>query len=92
MAQFQRYQQPGPEQGAPLPPPPPPPRKNPYYDGISTSAQHYDLFEMIRRPNATKANRPPDPPPRSIPVSKQKKIEQEIEKKFKQHLAPLLQA
>ena len=85
MAEYQLYQQPGQGQqgGAPLPPPPRPPRQNPYRDGIATSAQHYDLFEMIRHPNATRPNRPPDPPPRPSPHSKQKRLEQEIEKKFK---------
>ncbi|MCE5318235.1 MAG: hypothetical protein LLG04_12855, partial [Parachlamydia sp.] len=51
--------------------------------GISSSTQHYDLFEMIRRPNLNKDNRPPDPPPREL-LSKQKKLEKEIEKKFRE--------
>ena len=79
------FQQPGQGQaGGGMPPPPKPPRQNPYHDGVASSAQYYDLFEMIRRPNLAKENRPPDPPARSPkPLSKQKQIEKEIEQKFK---------
>lgn len=80
MAEYQKYQTGG---GQQAPPAPRPPRQNPYYDGISSSAQHYDLFEMIRRPNLNRDNRPPDPPPRQL-LTKQKRLEQEIEKKFKE--------
>lgn len=79
MAEYQLYQSGG---GQHAPPAPKQPRKNPYYDGISSSAQHYDLFEMIRRPNASRDNRPPDPPPRQL-ISKQKRLEQDIEKRFR---------
>lgn len=83
MAEYQLYQQPGQgQQGGP--PPPKPPRQNPYHDGIQSSAQYYDLFEMIRRPNLSKDNRPPDPPARPAKtLTKQKRIEQEVEQKFR---------
>lgn len=77
----QQYGQPPPGQG--MPPPPKPPRKNPYRDGISRSEQYYDLYYMIRSPNVPKADRPPDPPPQEKrKLSKQKRLELEIQKKF----------
>lgn len=72
-------------QGAPQPPPPKPPRKNPYRDGQSKATQHYDLFEMIRHPHLAKANRPPDPPPKSLDS-------REKASKKKQHLKKRLEA
>lgn len=83
MAEYQLYQSGGGGGQQHAPPAPKPPRQNPYYDGISSSAQHYDLFEMIRRPNLSRDNRPPEPPPRQL-LSKQKRLEQEIEKKFRE--------
>ncbi len=75
-----------PPQGQQPPPPPKPPRKNPYHDGISQSAQQYDLYEMIRRPNAHHTMRPPDAPAYIDPKEKARalkiKLEQEVEEKF----------
>lgn len=86
MAQFQKYQSPTNQSGAgaaPAASPARPPRQNPYHDGVSSSAQHYDLFEMIRRPNLSRDNRPPDPPPREL-KTKQQRIEEEVEKGFRE--------
>lgn len=72
------------ESGAP--PPPKRPRVEPYHDAISRSAQHYDLFEMIRNPHPSSLTRPPDPPaPGALyeaSLSKQFKIRRELEKQF----------
>ncbi len=87
MAQAHVHQIPGQGGGGGQPPPKRPPRKNPYHDGHSQCAQYYDLYEMIRRPNAHLTHRPPDPPPkkesaRQLAKKKQKKIEKELEKRF----------
>lgn len=63
------------------------PRKYPYRDAIYQSAQHYDLYEMIRHPHLAKGYRPPDPPPRPLyhwqkPPTKQELLEKEIEERF----------
>lgn len=81
------YKHSGPQQGPPMPPPPRPPRKSPYRDGVTKSAQYYDLYEMVRRPTALSTFRPPDPPPYASdpnyrPPTKQQKIEKKIQKKF----------
>lgn len=84
MAEYQM----APQQGMAQPPPPPkPPRKNPYHDGMSSSAQHYDLFETIRRPYASTHSRPPDPPPRPYigfepPPTKQQIVNQKVKVRF----------
>src|ERR1700733_5336645 len=54
----------GAQQGPGGPPPPPPPKRReyPYHDGLSRSAQQYDLFEMIRQPNLHPSLRPPTAP------------------------------
>lgn len=83
MAQATVYSSSGQQQNAPPPPPPKPPWKQPYRDGHSRAAQHYDLFEMIRHPNLAKENRPPDPLPQKKYATKQQQIEGELEKKFK---------
>lgn len=84
LGQAKQFSSGGGGQGAPQTPPPP--RVNPYKDGISQSAQHYDLFEMIRNPHPSSLNRPPDPPPPGVlyeaSLSKQFKIRRELEKKF----------
>ncbi len=63
-----------------------PPRKIPYKDGISTSPQQYDLYEMIRRPNLHPSRRAPDAPPyenkREKAKLQRKKLEGEVEEKF----------
>jgi hypothetical protein len=71
-------------QGSSSPPPASrPPRKNPYRDGASLCHQHYDLYEMIRHPQASKQNRPPLPPTKG--KSKQQLLEQDIQSAFKKN-------
>lgn len=83
---YQQYGAPAGGHGSSPPPPPKKKRENPYYDGVSTSVQSYDLFEMIRNPYARGETRPPEAPsspiPGKKPLSKQKKIEREVQKKF----------
>jgi hypothetical protein len=85
MAEYQKAPQQMQQQGPP--PMPKPPRKQPYHDGISRSAQHYDLFETVRRPYAGISNRPPEPPPRphigfEPALTKQQKIQKDVQARF----------
>ncbi len=72
---------------------PRPPRKQPYHDGISRSAQHYDLFEMIKKPYTPRDLRPPEPPlkkksPRQKMQTLESKLEKKVEYKFAKAHAP----
>ncbi len=64
-------------------------RNNPYRDGASKCAQQFDVFEMIRNPHAVK--RPPaEPLTHQAKGSTQRKIEQEIQKKFEENSPRLI--
>ncbi len=65
------------------------PRNLPYRDGASKCAQQYDLYEMIRNPHAPKNRRPPASSSNlnsQAHLSKQKKIEKEIQAEFDKNL------